>query len=91
MIKHTLALIIAVTLAGCSSGQGLSNIHMGMTKQQVIESLGTPTSVHAQGGAEVLEYRLYAGFTSNPWYQTYLVGLVNNKVVRYGQPSGSRS
>lgn len=79
------ALLGAAVLSGCSSSQGINDVSVGMTKQEVIRTLGSPTSTNAQGGTEVLTYNLYAGFTANPWYQLYYVRLQNGRVVAYGQ------
>lgn len=72
-------------LVGCSSAQGLNAIRVGMTKQEVISVLGSPSSSSAQGGAEILMYNLYSGFFSPVWYQNYYVRLVQGRVVSYGQ------
>ncbi|MGG5890719.1 hypothetical protein ACLF3G_26850 [Falsiroseomonas sp. HC035] len=56
-----------------------------MTKADVIRTLGAPVSTAAQSGNELLQYRLYAGATANPWYQDYFVALQNGRVVAYGQ------
>jgi hypothetical protein len=79
------ALTATCLLVGCSSAQGLNAIHVGMTKQEVISVLGSPTSSSAQGGAEILGYNLYSGFFSPVWYQNYYVQLVQGEVVSYGQ------
>ena len=72
-------------LTGCASSQGMNNIHVGMTKQEVIQVLGSPQSVSAQGDKEILKYNLFAGATAIAWQQDYYVGLVQGRVVAFGQ------
>jgi len=79
------ALTAIFLLTGCSSSQGLNSIQVGMTKQDVIQVLGSPSSVRAQSGTEVLIYNLYGGITANPWYQDYYVQLAQGRVVAYGK------
>lgn len=79
------ALTATSLLAGCSSAQGLNAIHVGMTRQEVINVLGAPTSSSAQGGVEIMRYNLYTGFFSPVWYQNHYVQLVQGRVASYGQ------
>lgn len=57
-----------------------------MTKAQVIEILGNPVSVSADGdkGEEQLIYKRMKHAISE-WPRTYLVALRNGRVVRYGE------
>lgn len=63
--KMAAAVTTTSLLAGCSSAQGLNAIHVGMTRQEVINVLGAPTSSSAQGGVEIMRYNLYTeGFSA---------------------------
>lgn len=78
------ALLTTALLVGCSTSQKMSDVQVGMTKQEVIKVVGTPVSASAQGGTELLRFTLSNGFTGNPWYQNYYVRLINGKVESYG-------
>ena len=54
--KVAAAFAVAAFLTGCASSESLDNIRVGMTKQEVIQVLGNPTSVNAQSGTEFLIY-----------------------------------
>lgn len=81
-----LALILA-TLVGCATAHKMNNISLGMTKQQVIQTLGPPASTSATTGVEYLNYRFsetddhaFAGI-STPYY----VQILDGKVAAYGR------
>jgi hypothetical protein len=86
-IKVVAAVLMMTTalMTGSASSQGLSKIQVGMTKQEVIQVLGSPTSASAQRGTETLKFNLFSGWGSNPWYQDYYVQLVQGRVTSYGQ------
>ena len=73
-------------LFGCAgSSKKMNLLSLGMTKQQVIEAIGEPTSTSASRNTEYLHYRLTAdGFYSDSYYVRFLDG----KVESYGR-SGS--
>jgi SmpA / OmlA family len=78
-------LITTVLMAGGALSQGLSQIQIGMTKQEVVQVLGSPTSASARGGTEILKFNLFSGWGSTAWYQDYYVQLVKGRVTSYGQ------
>ncbi|MGA3008213.1 MAG: SHOCT domain-containing protein [Opitutaceae bacterium] len=77
-------LIVVALFAGCATADKLNNVHIGMTKEQVIELLGAPDSTSAQANVEYLTYYL----ESDPNYgrdQPYMVRVVDGKVESFGR------
>jgi hypothetical protein len=76
---------LALTLSACVTGQKVrGNIREGMTKEQVISTLGNPDGLKRAGDYEALLYtnRLISGWS---WDRTdYSVILRNDRVVEYG-------
>ena len=72
-----------IFLLGCAaSSKKMNQLKLGMTKQEVIEAIGEPTSTSAKRNAEYLNYHLSTGgFYSN----TYYVRLLDGKVEAFGQ------
>jgi len=72
-----------------SSSERLNYLSVGMTKAEVMQVMGSPDSVSANGGAEYLAYtlRTETSLTRNTWgYQSrYFVRLINGRVDSYGQ------
>ncbi len=92
------AVVCAVALAGCQAmmygtAADLNKLSLDMPRAQVIEVMGEPTTVYADGakGEEYLIYRRMSHVVS--WGpQTYQVTLRDGKVVHYGeQVSESRT
>jgi len=80
----TTALIAA--LAGCStSANKLAAISPGMSKAEVIGTLGPPESVTGQGSEEVFIYTLSNSWNSSVWNEKYYVQFSRGRVVRYGK------
>ena len=71
---------------GCAMNNGhiepgsMSRISLGMTKQEVVKSLGNPESASAEGNIETLYY-----VEERPWWQwvRMQVKIVDGKVVSY--------
>jgi outer membrane protein assembly factor BamE (lipoprotein component of BamABCDE complex) len=89
MQRLILALVFA--LAGCQAmiygtASDFEKLSIGMTKPQVIQALGQPVSVGADGekGEEYLVYKRMK-HTISEWPRTYQVTLKEGKVVRYGE------
>jgi hypothetical protein len=86
-LKTTLTLFaIVVCLTACATANKMNKLSLGMTKAEVINSLGNPNSTSAQGGAEYLMYELsptddmaFYGIT-----RPYFVRIINGKVESYG-------
>lgn len=90
----TLITLIALTfissfLAGCANRpnyapySSLNKISVGMSKETVIQILGSPNSSAAQGNTEYLKYIMIINEFSRP--RECFVRLVNGKVEAYGR------
>jgi len=77
-------LIPVVFLAGCTTGEKMADMRDGMTRDQVIVTLGQPDGDSHQGNAEVLTYadRLVSGWGFDS--ADYHVTLTDGHVVAYG-------
>jgi outer membrane protein assembly factor BamE (lipoprotein component of BamABCDE complex) len=75
-------LLLIAFLFGCAgSSKKMNLLSLGMTKQQVIETIGEPTSTSAKRNTEYLHYLLSTdGFYSDSYY----VRLLDGKVESYG-------
>ncbi len=78
-------------LSGCQAmvygtATDFEKLSLGMDKAQVIQALGSPVSVAADGdkGEEYLVYKRMKHAISE-WPRTYLVTLKGGMVVRYGE------
>ena len=81
----------AMLLAGCQAivygtASDFEKISLGMSKAQVIETLGSPVSISADGDKEE-EYLIYKRMKHaiSEWPRTYSVTLRRGKVVKYGE------
>jgi hypothetical protein len=75
-------LAVAFLLGCAGSGQKMNSLKLGMTKQEVIKSIGAPNITSASGNLEYLKYRINTGvFYSDDYY----VRLLDGKVEAYGQ------
>jgi hypothetical protein len=85
-IKSALVLLLALGafLAGCATSEKLNDIHIGMTKSQVLAILGTPDSTSAQANVEYMTYYLTAesGYGRD---QPYMVRMVSGRVESFGR------
>ena len=65
----------------------MNSINLGMTKQEVVKTLGRPVSTSAQNGIEYLNYRFSEtsddDFYGN--YTPYYVRIIDGKVESYGK------
>jgi outer membrane protein assembly factor BamE (lipoprotein component of BamABCDE complex) len=85
--SYFLSLLIAIAMSACANASKISAVRLGMTKQEVISVMGTPTSVSAQGKSEFLNYALsetddhaFLGITT-PYY----VRLIDGRVESFGR------
>ena len=83
--------IAAFALAGCQAvvygtATDFEKLTIGMTKDQVVELLGKPTSTGADGEKSE-EYLIYKRMKHaiSAWPRTYQVTLRNGKVIKYGE------
>lgn len=83
--KTLLAMSFAVAmLVGCTTGEKIHEVQVGMTKQQVLSILGTPDGDAVKGSTEQIQYsnRLASGWG---WDKgDYYVTFEDGKVVSYG-------
>lgn len=86
-MKKIIIGLFIITLMGCATAHKMNNVQLGMTKQEVIASVGEPASISAKDGTEYLNYRFsetddnaFDGVTT-----PYFVRLVNGKVDSYGR------
>lgn len=91
MIMNKLAAIAVLLLSGCQAvvygtASDFDKLTIGMTKQQVIQTLGSPVSVSADGDKSE-EYLIYKRMKHaiSEWPRTYSVTLRGGKVVKYGE------
>jgi hypothetical protein len=79
-----LALSVVSLLSACTTGEQMSRLEPGMTRQQVVGILGRPDAVRSNGPYEQLEYthRLITGWS---WDRSdFKVILKDGRVVEFG-------
>ena len=78
---------MAVLLVGCATSSKINAVQLGMTKTEVIATMGNPVSISAKGGAEYLNYKLSetGDDAARGWTTPYFVRLVDGKVDSYGR------
>jgi len=83
-IAISVILLLAALFTGCATADKLNNLHIGMSKDQVIAIMGQPDSTSAQANIEYLTYYL-ANDSSYGGDQPYMVRVVDGKVESYGR------
>ena len=86
-MKFILTTLIALFLFGCATAHKINSVQLGMTKDEVIATIGKPTSISAKDGTEYLNYR-FSETDDHAFYGVttpYFVRLVNGKVDSYGR------
>lgn len=84
MKKITAIFLLSYLLAGCATGEQMSRLRPGMSKDEVTGILGNPDGYQGRGEYEAIKYshRLVTGWA---WDRAdYFVILKDNKVVEYG-------
>ncbi len=90
MKSITLALITSLLLTSCATVGKMNNLREGMTKSEVVSTVGSPNGFHRNGEYEALLYTnlLISGwsvFSGVSWNRTdYSVILKNDSVIEYG-------
>ena len=91
MLIKKLAGVALIFLTGCQAiiygtASDFEEISLGMTKEQVIQTLGSPVSVSADGDKRE-EYLIYKRMKHviSEWPRTYSVTIRDGKVVKYGE------
>lgn len=87
-MNNILIFFLLITVSGCATTNTMNRISLGMTKDQVIQKAGSPTSVSAQEKTEVFTYYLYQpfgqGMIEHP-RENYFVRFYNGVVESYGK------
>ena len=75
---------IVIMLSSCFTGEKISNLYPGMSKQEVIDELGRPDGFANENGVEIFKYtnRLMSGWAWNR--ADYIAKFKNNKLIEYG-------
>jgi hypothetical protein len=84
MKKLFVLILLLVSLIGCATGELMSRLRPGMSKDEVTNILGNPDGFQARSEYEAIKYshRLVTGWA---WDRAdYFVILKDNKVVEYG-------
>ena len=86
----TLTAVVAsvMVLAGCiSNSSKLNKVALGMTKQEVIKAMGSPSNTRASAGVEYLVYRLCLQRSLGQCYNVaeFFVQIEENRVIQYGK------
>jgi outer membrane protein assembly factor BamE (lipoprotein component of BamABCDE complex) len=91
MVIKIIAVVAAGFLTGCQAmvygtASDFEKLSLGMTKEQVIQTLGSPVSVSADGDKRE-EYLIYKRMKHaiSEWPRTYSVTLRGGTVVKYGE------
>ena len=84
MRRLAFALALVATLSACVTGERMRSVREGMSKDEVIATLGNPDGFQRSGDDEALRHtnRLISGWS---WDRAdYNVILRNGRVVEYG-------
>jgi ABC-type phosphate transport system ATPase subunit len=84
MIRGFLVACLLVVLFGCATGEKIQDVHVGMSKGQVIAFLGKPDGSQRSGEYEALRYTNRTINGSSPDRADYNVILLEGSVVEYG-------
>jgi hypothetical protein len=71
-------------LIGCTIMPRTADLRIGMTKEEAIKVMGTPSSVSAQANYEYLNYTLSESSGYMTMNRPYYIRLVDGKVESYG-------
>lgn len=84
MKKIAIILLLSNLLIGCATGEQMSRLRPGMSKEEVTDILGNPDGFQGRGEYESMKYshRLVTGWAYDR--ADYFVILKDNKVVEYG-------
>jgi len=83
MRKCLTACLLAALLAGCASWTPFHKINLGMSKDEVINTLGKPSEASGAGTEEYLWY-----VPVNKFWKRYYVRLEKGRVESYGPVGG---
>jgi hypothetical protein len=74
--------LLGMLCLACAYSGKMNNIRLGMTRDEVTEVMGAPSSTSGKGSVMYLKYRLTAWFFDT---DTYYVRLVDGSVDAYGR------
>jgi hypothetical protein len=88
-MMRTLIFAAVFALSGCQAvafgtASDLNKVSVGMSRAQVIEAIGTPTTTSASANSETLSYKRMPS-TLGWMPKLYDVTLADGKVVSYGE------
>lgn len=87
-MKKMFVSLLSLGFVGCATTSAINNVSLGMTKVEVIKTIGTPNSISAKDNVEYLRYN-FAPLIREPddfrHFYDYFVRLVNGKVESYGK------
>jgi len=83
-MKILSVLAVTLLLSACFTGEKISNLYPGMSKQEVINVLGAPDGFANENGIEVFKYtnRLMSGWAWNR--ADYVAKFKDDKLIEYG-------
>ena len=79
--------LVAIVLSGCATANKISRVQIGMTEENVVQTIGKPASTSAKGDTKYLNYSL-SETSDDAFYgrtRAYFVRLVNGIVDSYGR------
>lgn len=80
--KLLILLLVSFLFLGCAAASTKTNsLSLGMTRTEVVDVMGIPSSTSETEGVLYLKYRLQNGMTANDYY----VRLIDGKVDAYGR------
>ena len=94
MKKISYILVSTLLLSACVTGESVKNLRSGMSKDQVISTIGNPDGYYFEDGYEVFQYRnrLMSGWSWNraDYYAKFmndrLVAWDTNKIREHASP-----
>lgn len=86
-MKEFIVLLLLFGLAGCATAGRMNLVSLGMTKSDVISTMGKPVSTSATDGTEYLNYRFSETSDDDFLGRTtpYYVCIREGKVVSFGR------
>ena len=82
-----LVALVAIMVGGCAPTtlEKMNKVSVGMSKQEVITAIGSPTETRATAGVEYLMYHLRVDTDVRYPKVPYFVQLENGRVTAYGK------
>lgn len=91
MIRYTLLTLCVITLTACSSTGKISDIDVGMSKQEIVAKMGTPDKSWHDGEMEVLTYLNKKEKIWSMDKHDYRVVLINNTTAQIDPENGNNA